>query len=122
MTSSRMRVSDLRPGAPFPKFVLRRNTPCDELRKQRALANYDSSAAFRFEVPNRVCCNWCRNFKSAALGGRSDPRAGGRERLVDRLVDAVEHDRGADGDQCERDTGGKKGLHGHPPVLVDWAT
>src|SRR5258705_4951104 len=27
----------------------------------------DSSAAFRFEVPNRVCCKWCRNFKSAAL-------------------------------------------------------
>src|SRR5262245_31475003 len=26
-----------------------------------------SSAAFRFEVPNRVCCRWCRNFKSAAL-------------------------------------------------------
>jgi hypothetical protein len=23
---------------------------------------------FRFEVPDRVCCKWCRNFKSAALG------------------------------------------------------
>src|SRR6266581_6293557 len=29
---------------------------------------YGSSAAFRFEVPNRVCCGWCRNLKSAALG------------------------------------------------------
>src|SRR5690348_18123480 len=26
------------------------------------------SAAFRFEVPIRDCCRWCRNFKSAALG------------------------------------------------------
>src|SRR5262249_4202846 len=28
---------------------------------------YGSSAAFRFEVPNRICRNPCRNFKSAAL-------------------------------------------------------
>jgi len=25
---------------------------------------------FRFEVPNRVCCRWCRNFKSSALARR----------------------------------------------------
>src|SRR5437763_2937721 len=31
---------------------------------------YDSSAAFRFEVPDRVGGRWCRNFKSAALGPR----------------------------------------------------
>src|SRR5262249_52481026 len=29
---------------------------------------HDSSAAFRFEVPDRVCRDCCRNFKSAALG------------------------------------------------------
>src|SRR6476660_6752338 len=28
------------------------------------------SAAFRFEVPVRASSNRCRNFKSAALGGR----------------------------------------------------
>src|SRR6266508_5769448 len=28
---------------------------------------YDSSAAFRFEVPKQVCGSCCRNFKSAAL-------------------------------------------------------
>src|SRR5438876_7499892 len=27
---------------------------------------------FRFEVPNRVCGRCCRNFKSAALLGRSE--------------------------------------------------
>src|SRR6266508_6234930 len=32
-----------------------------------ALATYDSSAAFRFEVPKRVCGKSCRSFKSAAL-------------------------------------------------------
>src|SRR5258705_13763612 len=35
----------------------------------------DSSAAFRFEVPNRVCCRCCRNFKSAALGASSFSRS-----------------------------------------------
>src|SRR5262249_6322126 len=28
---------------------------------------YDSSAAYRFEVPKRARGKWCRNFKSAAL-------------------------------------------------------
>ena len=32
-----------------------------------ALESYDSSAAFRFEVPERACCGRRRNFKSAAL-------------------------------------------------------
>src|SRR5207245_5601058 len=37
------------------------------LRKQRGTSNSMSSrAAFRFEVPTRVCCWCCRNFKSAA--------------------------------------------------------
>src|SRR5258706_10065651 len=31
---------------------------------------YDSSAAFRFEVPKQACRRWCRNFKSVALGPR----------------------------------------------------
>src|SRR5215471_2186392 len=35
-----------------------------------ALAKFDSSAAFRFEVPGRDCGKWCRNFKSAAPGWR----------------------------------------------------
>jgi hypothetical protein len=30
------------------------------------LATLWFSCRFRFEVPNRVCCRWCRNFKSAA--------------------------------------------------------
>ncbi len=41
-----------------------------------------------------------------------------RERLVNRLVDSVEHDGSTDGDHGERDAGGKKGLHGEPPKLV----
>src|SRR4029453_6838973 len=41
---------------------------CHELRKQRGTRKvYDSSAAFRFEVPKRACRRGCRNFKSAAL-------------------------------------------------------
>src|SRR5215211_2643723 len=45
--------------------------PSDELRKQRGTKQvYGSSAAFRFEVPKRVCGRRCRNFKSAALERR----------------------------------------------------
>src|SRR6185369_13060498 len=43
---------------------------------------YDSSAAFRFEVPNRICCNWCRNFKSAALPRRTPITANKKLRNV----------------------------------------
>src|SRR6266571_1268755 len=48
----------------------------------------DSSAAFRFEVPNRVCCRWCRNFKSAALAtidgifSGGDCRGHGRDEMT----------------------------------------
>jgi hypothetical protein len=46
------------------------------------------------------------------MGTELDSRAGGRISLVDRLVDTVEHDSGANGDHGERDAGGKKGFHG----------
>src|SRR5215510_13025934 len=41
-----------RASAPLPKFVCRRGNLWHELRKQRALATLNCSAALRFEVPN----------------------------------------------------------------------
>src|SRR5262249_49108412 len=65
--SSRCPVSEVRD---TPQRALTRTS---ETKGHQPL--YDSSAAFRFEVPNRVCCRWCRNFKSAALASYSKPPA-----------------------------------------------
>jgi len=46
-----------RASALFPKFVMRLSTLLRELRKQGALAAFDSSAAFRFEVPRWVAAS-----------------------------------------------------------------
>src|SRR5258705_2918820 len=60
--------------APFPKFVI---TPQHILTRTSETKGHeqlnDSSAAFRFEGPNRVCCRWCRTFKSAALASVLSP-------------------------------------------------
>src|SRR5882757_6804785 len=50
------------------------------------LQHYDSSAAFRFEVPNRVCCRWCRSFKSAALAVHAPTDRIQQQLLIPRIA------------------------------------
>src|SRR5437870_12327278 len=68
MTVRRGRSDPSDTSAPFPKV---RDTSQHTLTRTSETKGhwqlYDSSAAFRFCVPNRVCCRWCRNVKSAAL-------------------------------------------------------
>src|SRR5262245_14299436 len=59
--------------APVPASEVRDASPQipdTNVGSKGALEVYDSSAAFRFEVPGRVCGRRCRNFKSAALSLR----------------------------------------------------
>src|SRR5262245_34515303 len=54
--------------APLPKFVIHRSNLRHELRKQRGTSKFMTLVPlFRFEIPERVCRECCRNFKSAAL-------------------------------------------------------
>src|SRR5437667_7189653 len=66
-TGTRFSVADLTflPGLPR---VICRNVKSKATLEIVMLA----SAAFRFEVPNRVCRDCCRNFKSAALASAAD--------------------------------------------------
>src|SRR5262245_66537910 len=56
--------------ASFPKFVIHLSNLLHEPSETRGHQQlYDSSAAFRFEVPNRACRRLCRNFKLTTLEG-----------------------------------------------------
>jgi hypothetical protein len=60
-------VSINRPVPPLPKFVRIAASPARTSEAKGALATYDSSAAFRVEVPKRARGKGGRNFNSAAL-------------------------------------------------------
>src|SRR5262249_23350841 len=76
-------------------FVIHCSTLRHELRKHRGTSKaFYSSAALRFEVPDRACGRWRRNFKSAALAsGREaqQPTDNGRGIALGLRVDP-EHD------------------------------
>src|SRR5436309_15541463 len=82
MTVRRGRGDPSDTSAPFPKV---RDTSQHTLTRPSETKGhwqlYDSSAAFRFEVPNRVCCRRCRNFKSAALAAKGSSRPSWRPAL-----------------------------------------
>src|SRR5262245_31338544 len=83
-----------------PASEVRHTSPHPFARTSEAKGHqllYDSSAAFRFEVPNRVCRECCRNFKSAALVHllhiNSDGAAAGEPNLPGGLVGDAEFQR-----------------------------
>src|SRR5687768_10367940 len=60
-------LAQMPPSAPLPKSAIHCGGRYADFGSERALANMRSSAAFRFEVPERASGNQRRNFKSAAL-------------------------------------------------------